>query len=99
MTKFKLFLISFYLIIPSILFSQEHTINKVLKKKAIEYKNEINFNKAQYFFLKQDWDSTLIYSMKQLRSNTNREIADYCHFFRGYSFIEIKLFKNVVSRY
>jgi len=94
MTKFKLFLISFYLIIPSILFSQEHTINKVLKKKAIEYRNEINFNKAQYFFLKQDWDSTLIYSMKQLRSNTNREIADYCHFFRGYSFIEIKLFKE-----
>lgn len=94
MTKFKLFLISFYLIIPSILFSQEHTINKVLQKKAIEYKNEINFNKAQYFFLKQDWDSTLIYSMKQLRSNTNREIADYCHFFRGYSFIEKKLFKE-----
>ncbi len=49
MTKFKLFLISFYLIIPSILFSQEHTINKVLQKKAIEYRNEINFNKAQYF--------------------------------------------------
>jgi signal transduction histidine kinase len=94
MSKFKLFLTSFFFIIPLFLFSQEQTINKVLHKKAIEYRNEINFNKARFFFLKQDWDSTLIYSMKQLRSNTNKEIADYCHYFRGYSFIEIKLFKE-----
>jgi signal transduction histidine kinase len=29
--------------------------------------------------------------MKQLSSNTNKEIADYCHFFRGFSFFEKKM--------
>ncbi|WP_291151631.1 tetratricopeptide repeat-containing sensor histidine kinase [Flavobacterium sp. UBA7680] len=32
--------------------------------------------------------------MKQLNINKNKEVADYCHFFRGYSFIEKKLFKE-----
>jgi len=59
--------------------------NSNLKETAIKYKNEVNFNKAQYFYLKENWDSTLVYSMKQL--NTNREnLADYCHYFRGMCF-------------
>ncbi|WP_084546106.1 tetratricopeptide repeat-containing sensor histidine kinase [Flavobacterium fluvii] len=32
--------------------------------------------------------------MKQLSSNTNKEIADYCHFFRGTSFCEKKVYKE-----
>jgi signal transduction histidine kinase len=84
--------------IPFFLFSQVKSFNDViekeLQKKVVEYKSEINFIKSQSFYLKQDWDSTLIYSMKQLSSNTNKEIADYCHFFRGSSFFEKKLHKE-----
>jgi signal transduction histidine kinase len=84
--------------IPFFLFPQVKSFNDViekeLQKKVVENKSEINFIKSQSFFLKQDWDSTLIYSMKQLSSNTNKEIADYCHFFRGTSFFEKKLHKE-----
>ncbi|WP_290864156.1 tetratricopeptide repeat-containing sensor histidine kinase [Flavobacterium sp.] len=83
---------------PLFLFSQVKSFNdlieKELQKKVIKHKSEINFIKSQSFYLKQNWDSTLIYSMKQLSSNTNKEIADYCHFFRGTSFLEKKLYKE-----
>ena len=108
MTKFKLFLISLYLIIPSVLFSQEEAINPVLnkslQKKSVEFRTEINFNKAQYFFANQKWDSTLVYCMKQLNSSKNKELADYCHYLRGNSFKQLKLFQeakkelNLVSK-
>ncbi len=87
-----------FALIPFFLFSQikdyNDVVEKELQKKIIEYKSEINFIKSQSFYLKQDWDSTLIYSMKQLSSNTNKEITDYCHFFRGTSFFEKKLHKE-----
>ncbi len=99
MIKLKLFLISFYLIIPSILFSQEEAkntvFNKSLQKKAIEFRAETNFIKAQFFFTNQKWDSTLVYCMKQLNSSQNKELADYCHYLRGNSFRQLKLFQEV----
>ena len=108
MTKFKLFLISLYLIIPTFLFSQEEAtnavFNKSLQKNAIEFRTETNFNKAQYFFTTQKWDSTLVYCMKQLNSSHNKELADYCHYLRGNSFRQLKLFQeakkelNLVSK-
>ena len=109
MTKFKLFLISFYLIVPSYLFSQEQAaintvFNKALQKKSVEFITEINFKKAQYFFTNQKWDSTLVYCMKQLNSNQNKDLADYCHYLRGNSFRQLELFQeakkelNLVSK-
>ena len=98
MGKLKLFLIIFYLITPSILFSQEEAkntvFNKLLQKKAAAFKTEINFNKAQHFFFSQKWDSTLVYCMKQLNSNNNKELADYCHYLRGNTFRQLKLFQE-----
>jgi signal transduction histidine kinase len=108
MTKFKLFLISLYLIIPLFLFSQKEAtdavFNKALQKKSLEFRSEINFNKAQYFFTNQKWDSTLVYCMKQLSSSRNKELAEYCHYLRGNSFRQLKLFQeakkelNLVSK-
>ncbi|MEP6804865.1 MAG: ATP-binding protein [Flavobacterium sp.] len=57
-------------------------------------KNEKNFNKAQYFFLKKEWDSTLVYSMKQLNSSNNLETEEYCQYFRGFSLSEKGLYKQ-----
>jgi hypothetical protein len=98
MLKIKLFYISI------LFFSSYHSIcqvlptstvlNQLLNKKALEYRNETNFNKASLFFIKNNWDSTLVYSMKQLISSKNKELSDYCHFFRGYSFREKKNLKK-----
>lgn len=101
MDKLKLFLVLFYLATPSLLFSQKPAknpvFNKFIQKKAVEFNTETNFNKAQYFFFKQNNDSTLIYCMKQLNSSSNKELADYCHFFRGICFKEKELLKNAES--
>ncbi|WP_237732249.1 tetratricopeptide repeat-containing sensor histidine kinase [Flavobacterium sp. UGB4466] len=74
--------------------SSTSNFNEVLKIKASQFKKETNFNKAQYFFINKKWDSTLVYSMKQLSSSRNKELTDYCHYLRGYSFKNLKLFKE-----
>ncbi|MFH7016614.1 ATP-binding protein [Flavobacterium sp. FlaQc-47] len=65
-----------------------------IQKKAESSKNEINFKKAQQFFFKKEWDSTLVYSMKQLNSNSNLETKAYCHYFRGFSLKKKELYKQ-----
>ena len=58
-----------------------------IQKKCQKFSQEVNFKKAQLFFMNKKWDSTLVYSMKQLSSNkTSLELSNYCHFFRGISF-------------
>lgn len=80
------------------MFSQEETDMKTfikeLKKKSEPYKGKVDFQKAQLFFARQEWDSTLFYSMKQLNFDTNKELNDYCHYFRAVSFIK----KNFSSK-
>jgi signal transduction histidine kinase len=97
-SKLSLVFTSIVFSIPFFLFSQitsnNDLIEKTLQKKIIEFQSETDFIKSQSFYLKKDWDSTLIYSMKQLSSNTNKEIANYCHFFRGISFSEKKIYKE-----
>ncbi|GIQ59275.1 hypothetical protein Flavo103_24110 [Flavobacterium collinsii] len=68
------------------------SFHEALKKKAIQFRHETNFNKAQHFFLLKKWDSTLVYSMRQLNIGENEELSDYCHYLRGDSFRELKLF-------
>ncbi|WP_281336494.1 tetratricopeptide repeat-containing sensor histidine kinase [Flavobacterium eburneipallidum] len=96
--KSSLLYFSILFLFPFFLFSQITSnidiISKRLQKKAIEYQPEANFVKSQYSFLKKDWDSTLIYTTKQLSTNTNREIADYCHFFRARIFYNKGLYKE-----
>ncbi len=86
------------LFFPSIIFSQqEKNLNYfgiAVQKKANSAKSENNFKKAQYFFLKNEWDSTLVYSMKQLNSNPDLEIKEYCHYFRGHSLMMKALYKQ-----
>ena len=88
----------FILTIPVFIFSQSKEANlfekKVLKEKSLEYSKEQNFVKSQSFYLNKNWDSTLVYSMKQLGANNNKKIADYCHYFRGVSFFNKKLYSE-----
>ena len=57
--------------------STNEILNDVIKKKAREFENEINFKKAQDFFIEKNWDSTLIYSLKQIKLSKNKELQDY----------------------
>ena len=108
MYKLSLTFYIFLFHLPLSLFSQTNPssfpLNIFLKEKTNEFPKEINFNKAQFFYSKKNWDSTLVYSMKQLSMSNNKELSDYCHYFRGYSFRELKLLQeakselNLVSR-
>lgn len=92
-------LVSLFLIFPTLLFSQLKTdldfFERELKNKSDKFSNETYFRQAQVFFLNKEWDSTLVYSNKQLSTSTiNVELEDYCHFFRGFSFKQKKLFNE-----
>lgn len=96
----KLFVSLILCLSSSLLFSQiknYNNVDEVFYKKANEFKNEINFRKALYFFNKKNWDSTLVYSMKQLSLSKNQELTNYCHYFRGYSLRELKLLQEARS--
>jgi signal transduction histidine kinase len=77
----------------------QNLLNQEIQKKGIQYKTEKNFIKTIFFFNKKNWDSTLVYSLKQLSTSNNKELSDYCHYFRGNSFRELKLFKEARSEF
>ena len=83
---------------PIIVFSQdklnEGLLKIKIKKEINKYKEEIDFDKAQKFFFEKEWDSTLVYSMKQLTKKNALELNDYCHYFRAVSFLRKKLFEE-----
>jgi signal transduction histidine kinase len=102
MINFKKLLFFLFLISSSIVFGQNKTYHdefKVeLKKKAVAYKNEINFNKAQSFYQKKKWDSTLVYSMKQLNTSS-KYLVDYCHYLRAVSFSRKELYNEAEKEF
>lgn len=103
MTKGFLFIALFVIFNTSFLFSQERLVDNLLeseiKKRTLKYRDEINFKKAQHFFFSKEWDSTLVYSMKQISSRNAYELKDYCHYFRAVSFLEKKIFKEAKKEF
>jgi len=82
------------LVFPFVLFSQQKNdglVSSEIKKKANEFNKEIYFKKAQAFYLEGNWDSTLVYSMKQLNRTSAVQLNDYCHYFRAVSFFRKNL--------
>src|SRR5690606_41606414 len=98
MLKRKLLILLVLECIPFLLFSQEkfskNSFHNEISNIAKKFNKEINFNKAQIFFIERNWDSTLIYSMKQLDIGKEKKLKDYCHYFRGYCFKEKKLYNE-----
>jgi len=98
--KLVIFSIFFFFALPSFC-KEKHckTFDLEIKQKAIQYKSKVNFYKAHLFFLEKNWDSTLVYSMKQLITEDNAEVNDFCHYLRGYSFMNKKLFKEAQKEF
>lgn len=98
MIKVRLFIFTIFFFYTSFLFSQKDidslfysSIKTIVKK----YPKEHNIQKASLFFYQKNWDSTLVYSMKQLViPNQKIDLENYCHFLRGFSFKQKKLFKE-----
>lgn len=101
--KFKSLFFYFILLIPFFLFSQTGETNlfekKILQQKVTEFKGEMNFVRAHSFYLKKEWDSTLVYSMKQLSKGNIKNLSDYCHYFRGTCFFNKKLYKEAQKEF
>lgn len=98
---FVLFLVLFS--ITHSLYSQkdnEKLFELEIQKKVQKFAKEENFKKAQLYFIKKNWDSTLVYSMKMLSSNkTSLELSNYCHFFRGFSFKQKKMLNEAKKEF
>lgn len=97
MSRIKSAFIVVFLFLAFSLFSQQQNNNLLdseIRKIALENKDKTDFHKAQAFFLEKNWDSTLVYSMKYLAHANHPELADYCHYFRAFSFKNKKLLQQ-----
>lgn len=65
-----------------------------IKKMSLKFNREIHFKKAYFYFVNKNWDSTIVYSMKQLNTSNNVQLENYCHFIRGVSFINKGLYSE-----
>jgi len=85
--------------ISASLFSQNEIDTVLLNKQIKSNKkllNQKSFYNSWFFFLQQEWDSTLVHTSKQLSlvATNSDEMMNYCSFFRGYSFLQKELFKE-----
>lgn len=96
-----LFLIFFFCV--NLIFSQRNyneLFEKKIKVSYNEFTRDVNFNKAQLFFLEKNWDSTLVYSMKQLSiDKKDSELNNYCYFLRGVGFKEKRVFNEAKNSF
>ncbi len=84
-------------------FSQERdysAFEKYVKSKGDAFTKENDFKKAQSLFLQREWDSTLVYTSKQLSVKpTNIQLTNFSHFLRGYSFKQQNVFDEAKSEF
>lgn len=95
LSKRKLLFLFFLLFSVFSLFGQKNTQKRILQdsiyKKILHYKSQFSFQKASHYFLKKNWDSTMVYALKQIDLQTNLVLSDYCHYYRAQSFLAKKV--------
>ncbi len=74
-------------------------IDSIIKLKSKQYPSKQLFKKASTYFIAKNWDSTLVYAMKQLEDNPSPEIKNYCHYYRGSSFAKKKIFNEAKKEF
>ncbi|TCI91323.1 sensor histidine kinase [Tenacibaculum sp. M341] len=103
MSHSKLFFIFFIFLVNSI-HSQEKNINdsiffsNVLKKTS-NFQHFKNFKKASYYFSQKEWDSTLIYTQKQLSiKKQDIQVKNYCYLFRGIALNKKEVYEEAINQ-
>lgn len=103
LAKIKFISLFIILIFPIFILAEEQSDNLLsieLKKKAEEFKGVKNFYKTYLFFSENNWDSTLVYSMKGINSGgANKTIIDYFHYCRAFSFKKKKLLREAEKEF
>ena len=92
-----------FFLFPALLFSQSKGgfspfQDRIKTSTKSLSENEV-FDQITSFFLKEEWDSTLVYSTKILEQKLGQEYQDFSAFFRGYSFLRKRLFKEAESEF
>ena len=85
-------------------FSQEKiyidSFIKEIEKIDLKYESSLYFHNASVFYIKEKWDSTLVYAAKQLNlSNNNKELIDFSHYYRGDSFFQKQLLNQAEEEF
>ena len=88
-----------FFLFTTALISQEKNNDNVFLIKPFDKISKLNsgskLKKASTFFLNKNWDSTLVYTFKELSNlNNSNIIKDYCHYLRGTSFYA----KNLIEQ-
>lgn len=88
--KIRIHIFLLFCILPIVSFSQEKEYSpfeQFVITKSASLHDEVNFKKAHTFFLEKEWDSTLLYTSKQLSlKDKSTVLTDFSNFLRGYSF-------------
>lgn len=64
-----------------------------------QHPQETPFRKALFYYREENWDSVLVYSMKELNRQPKPDLQDYCHYFRGMSFRAKNLFPEAQQEF
>ncbi|WP_420551510.1 tetratricopeptide repeat-containing sensor histidine kinase [Tenacibaculum aiptasiae] len=65
-----------------------------------KFKSHSDLKKAATFFSKKEWDSTLIYSQRQIEKNSsNRQVTELCHYFRGISLTNKSIYNEAKEHF
>jgi len=71
-----------------------------MQARSMKYVKKVNFKLARSFFFQEQWDSTIVYTAKELiQPNLDLELLNYCYLFRGHSFHKKKLYKEAETEF
>lgn len=101
--KIRVFFIVLTCMFLTASYAQEKTYSafeKYVITKSDALINEVDFAKARSFFLEKEWDSTLLYTNKQLSlTEITTSTKDFSHFLRGYSFKQKGVFHEAKNEF
>lgn len=70
-------------------------IKQELTAISLEERQDVVFKKAYKFYIAESYDSAIVYSSQYLRRpSKNKQLQEFCLFFRGSSFLKKGLFKE-----
>lgn len=102
--RYNIISICCFLLCPIVLFSQQNVeqdaTQEIFKNETKKLNYLPEFYKIQSFFFEKQWDSTLVYTMKQLRMPSDDvTLMNYYHFFRAGSFKNKEVFDEAENEF
>ncbi|MBE99882.1 tetratricopeptide repeat-containing sensor histidine kinase [Flavobacterium coralii] len=101
--QLRIYLWCIAMCLPVLTFPQADTtlslLNQTIKDKGRQYKQQPDFYKAHTFFLAKEWDSVMVYSMRQLEKRNSSEVEDYSRYFRATGFARKGLLDEALKEY